>query len=312
MATKYLINPLKSCYVVERTYLTKDTWIICAEKKWSKFELISDFYISPGSDYEGAGVKLLEFEFTNEVPPSKNTLNVPNSMNIEEIKLLNKIYKKDGVYGVKSLGWKLLDKTSSIYGSFQTHSLVITNLSFTCNTVELMSNNLSNKEFIKITKQGLTQEEYYEAREDCTNEYFGPTEIDFDLKADENLINGSNIFLNNLLNEALSNLKIRTKKQNLKHNKNMIVFEQTNRSTVYELEIKEEFDKNKLSIEISSSYFGGISSPVNTINVLYDGDVFGDTDSGFAKYADEYLLDDKGQRHGFDISDEEDEEDEEE
>ena len=90
----------------------------------------------------------------------------------------------------------------------------------------------------------------------------------------------------------------------------MIIFEKSNKSTTYELEIKEDFDETKLTVELVKNFFGASSLPLITIKILYDGEEFADTDLGFTKYSDEYLLDNKGNRHGFNIKEEDENEDE--
>jgi hypothetical protein len=318
----YWVKFKKKKALVERKYYRKDEKFFYFEIQRDDNEIFIDVlpYASDNDPAEGVLLPLNSSFNGDGYTVGKGKLIFPENLSEAEVKLIKSEYKKQkSEYYLNVKGWAADNNLSYVvYGKFEVKEVPVHKLTLVTSQTELCVMKISEDQFSNYLKNGVPENEYEEL--DYSTNYSSPvfntdTGIALDLDGHD-VLNFYDLFKlkYNKAVEIYEESHPQIKTQKISDLEFAAVSERFIKRSFYTLTIYEEFDFEKLEIEISKYDNFGSESKTLGFNLSYSG-VTSDPHFEFyshegTDYIDDALISSNGVR--YDLSVVESEEDSEE
>lgn len=309
MSNVNLVTPKKNNSLVKEEIYKKGKQTFSILTTWKNCVLIVDKI--PKSKLID-GVKFTEFsdvDFRDGRYDSKESLAIPDDVSDSDKKAIKKHFKDDYDYQMRwgEEGWKPHKTVFRLKGEFDSVNVPVHKLTLFTNEIELVHKSLSKAKFNDYASNGMPQSEF-EDSVDKTAPIFD--EITLLLIDDEEIADFEKLFkvkydlaVNNAGFEKPAATKVKSQK-NLQY---AVVGESWIKRSWYDLTIYEDFDFEKITIDVSRDYVFGKGTCYETFTITYAGQEFEFVENWGAASSDYCLIDSNGKQTELSLYDDEDE-----
>jgi len=318
MSTKFLITPKRKNSLIKQEFYKKGKQSFYIESKWNECSILLDK--KPKSKIvDGKKVTIFKnMSFKDGEYNYKKRLVIPDDVSAEDKKILRKKFKDFSFYSIDDYGWKQSKEIFTLLSEFDIKEVPVHQLTLFSSENEYLVMKITKEKFNEYKDNGMPYEDYLE--------FDGETEVsapNFDervsLSIDDIDIPNIQELLQLKYNEAIkqyqnSNPVVKKSKKKIKSADLVyaVIEERWIKRSWRSLTIYEEFDIDKLVINISRDDVFGRDYYVETFTLLYGEEEFEFLENYGVDSSSACLITSNGDEYGFDILDEDFDEDEDE
>ena len=313
MTNVYLLKCEEARGLVQKKYYRKGKKYCYFETSWSNVELI--FKKSPDiKKYKpDDGMLIEEFEFKSDRLESELAIVIPKDVPEKEKTKILAEYDSYPTSFIYVDGWTEAETTFEVKGKITIQKKPFHILTLFTPEFEELVMRVDKEKFSSYLKNGVPQEDIDEL-EDST-EFNAPifdesTSIDIDGEEIPNIRNQLHKIYASKVKELDEAEVVKSKKR--RKIEYAVVTTRWVKRSWYILPIFEQFNVDKLEVDLSREIHFGSNSIRDTFTVSYDGNEFEFKENYGANSEDSYLRTSSGECHDYNIIESEDDEDEDE
>ena len=311
MTTKFLITPKRKNSLIKQEFYKKGKQSFYIESKWNECSILLDK--KPKSKIvDGKKITSLKnVNFKDGRFNEKERLVIPDDVSAEDKKIIRKKFKDFSFYSIDDYGWKQSKEIYTLLGEFDIKEVPVNQLTLFSSENEYLVMKITKEKFNEYKDNGMPYEDY--------NEFEGETEVcapNFDERVSLS-IDGEDIpniyeLLQLKYNEAVKqyqnkNPVVKKSKKKIKGSdlEYAVIDERWIKRSEYFLTIYEEFDIDKLVINVSRDDVFGRDYYVETFTLSYGEEEFEFLENSGVDVSSACLITSNGNEYSFDVLDEE-------
>lgn len=311
MSNVNLVTPKKNNSLVKEEIYKKGKQTFSIVTTWKNCVLIVDKI--PKSKLSD-GVKFIEFsdvDFKDGRYDNKSSLALPDDLSDSDKKAIKKHFKDGYLWLLSDEGWKSHKTVFKLKGEFDLVNVPVHKVTLFTSEIELVHKSLSKAEFDDYAKNGMPQSEFEDSVDNTAPIFDEMTSLSID---DEEIADFQNLFrikydlaVKNAGFEKLASTKVKNQKD-LQY---AVIGESWIKRSWYDLTIYEDFDFEKIEINVSRDYVFGKGTCYETFTITYAGLEFEFRENWGANSTDYCLIDSNGKQTDLSLFDDEDEDEDE-
>lgn len=312
MSNVNLVTPKQNNSLVKEEIYKKGKQTLSILTTWKKCVLVVDNI--PKSKLID-GVKFSEFSnvgFKDGQHENKSSLVIPDELSEIDKKTIKKHVKDGYLWALINEGWKPHKTVYRLKGEFEVANVPVHKVTLFTSEIQLVHKSLSKAEFDNYAADGMPQSEFDDSIDNEAPIFDESTSLSID---DEEIPNFQQFFkvkYDLAVNNAGFEREAATKVKSQNELQYAVVGESWIKRSWYDLTIYEDFDLEKIKIEVFRDYVFGKGTCYETFSITYAGQEFEFRENWGSNSSDYCLIDSDGNQTYLNLFDEEYEEDEDE